>query len=112
MYELLFSSHQPKGFRKHCCNVLFPYTLQQLTDKMKEDYQKAIKEKDAAIALLNDDTQNREYENVVLQAQRDVCHPQLQKCQDTVILGNYVDHARDLGKDIQHCTETYNTCQR
>ena len=32
----------------------------------------AIEEKDAAIALLNDDLKNREYENMVLQVQRDV----------------------------------------
>ena len=39
---------------------------------MKEDHQQAIEENDAAITLLNDDLQNREYENVALQAQRDV----------------------------------------
>ena len=35
MYELLFSIQQPKakGFRKHCCNVLFLDIEQQLTDK-------------------------------------------------------------------------------
>ena len=68
---------------------------------MKEDYQQAIREKDTALALLNHDLQNREYENVALQAQRDVYHAQLQKCQDTIIhlRTHYVDHARDLGKD-------------
>ena len=44
---------------------------------MKEAYQQAIEEKDAALALLNDDLQNREYENVALQAQRDVYKAQL-----------------------------------
>ena len=34
---------------------------------MKEEHQLAIEEKDAAIALLNDDLQNREYENIGLQ---------------------------------------------
>ena len=45
---------------------------------MQEKYRQAIEEKDAAIALLNDDLQNRDnqiqaiqYENVTLQAQRD-----------------------------------------
>ena len=73
MYELLFSSQQPKAkeFRRHCCNVLFPHVQQQLTNKIKEDHQQAIKEKDATITLLNDDLKNREYENVALQAQRD-----------------------------------------
>ena len=35
---------------------------------MKEDQQQAIEEKDTALALLNDDLKNREYENVALQA--------------------------------------------
>ena len=36
MYELLFSSQQPKAkdFRRHCCNVLFPQVRQQLSDKL------------------------------------------------------------------------------
>ena len=40
MYELVFSSLQPKAkdFRKHCCNVLFPHVRQQLTNKMIEDH--------------------------------------------------------------------------
>ena len=35
MYELLFSRQQPKAkaVRKHCCNVLFPHVLQQLSNK-------------------------------------------------------------------------------
>ena len=106
MYELLFSSQQPKAknFRRHCSNVLFPHVRQQLSDKshameiedltshvqaleftneeerqahqqqilrLNEDHQQAIEEKDAALALLNDDPQNHEYENVALKAQRD-----------------------------------------
>ena len=46
---------------------------------MKEEHQQAIEEKDATVALLNDDLKNRDnhmqaiqYENVALQAQRDV----------------------------------------
>ena len=39
---------------------------------MKEDHQQAIEEKDAAGALFNDDLKNCEYENVALQAQKDV----------------------------------------
>ena len=81
MYEIVFSSQQPKAkdFRKQCCNVLFPHVWQQLTSKMKEDHQQAIKEKDAALTLLNDELQNREYENVALQAQKDVYQAELQK---------------------------------
>ena len=78
MYKLLFSSQQPmaKDFRRHCCNVIFRQIRQRLTNKTKEehqpqilrlneDHQQAVEEKDAAL-------KNREYENVALQAQRDV----------------------------------------
>ena len=83
MYELLFSSQQPKAkdFRRHCCNVLFPHVWEQLNDKShameiegltdriqaleftNEAHQQAIEEKYATIALLNDDLKHREYEN-------------------------------------------------
>ena len=105
MYELLFSSQQPKAkdLRRHCCNVLFPHVRQQLSDKShameiedltgriqalegtNEAHQQAIEEKDAVTALINDDLQNREYEHVALQAQRNVYQVQLQRCQDTII---------------------------
>ena len=52
---------------------------QQQILRLNEDHQQAIEEKDAALALLNDDLQNCEYENVALQAQRDVYKDQLQK---------------------------------
>ena len=110
MYDLLFSSQQPKAkdFRRHCCNVLFPHVWQQLTRKMKEDHQQAINEKDAALALLTDDLQDRDnqiqaiqYENAALQAQRDACQTKLQKCHDTIthLKTRYVPHARDPSKD-------------
>ena len=78
---------------------MFPQIRQQLLNKMKKDHQQTIEEKYAALALLNDDLKNSEYENVALQAQRDVY--QLQKCQDTIIhlRTRYVDHARDPRKD-------------
>ena len=60
----------------------------------------ALKEKDAAIALLDDDLQNRKCKNVALQAQRDMYQAQLQRCQDTIthLRTRYVHHARDPGK--------------
>ena len=71
---------------------MFPHVWQQLKNKMKEDHQQAIEEKDATLALLNDDLQNRDNqiqayknENVSLQEQRVVYQAQLQKCQDTII---------------------------
>ena len=60
-----------------------------------------IEEKDSAIALLNDDLQKREYENVALQAQKDVYQAELQKCQDIIthLKTRYIPHVRDSGKD-------------
>ena len=67
-----------------------------------------IEEKDAVIALMNDDLQDRDnqiratkYENVALQAQRDVNQAELQRCQDTIthLREHYVVYARDPGKD-------------
>ena len=51
--------------------------------------------------MLNDDLKNREYENVALQAQRDVYQAELQKCQDIIIhlRTRCVDHAKDPGKN-------------
>ena len=89
------NSQRKKGFRRHCCNVLFSHVRQQLTSKIKEDHQQAIEENDAAVALLNDDLQNREYENVALQAQRDVYQAQVRD----LIINRYVPRAKYLGKD-------------
>ena len=103
MYEIVFSSQQPKGkeFKRHSCNVLFPHVRQQLTIKMKEGHQQAIEKKDAAIALLNDDLQKREYENLALRAQKNVYQAELQKCQGTIthLKTRYVLYVRDPGKD-------------
>ena len=58
-------------------------------------------EKDATIALLNDNLKSREHDNVSLQAQRDVYKDQLQKRQDIIthLKARNVPHAKDLGKD-------------
>ena len=96
MYELVFSTQQPKAkdFRKHCCNVLFPSARKQLTDKIVDDHQQAITDRDNQIQAI-------QYENVALQAQRDVYQTQLQRCEDTItrLRVYYVDHARNPGKD-------------
>ena len=59
MYELVFSSQQQKvkAFRKYCSNQIFPHIRQQLTDKLVEDHQKAIEDRDNRIQAI-------EYENV------------------------------------------------
>ena len=67
-----------------------------------------IKERDAALVLLTDDLQDHDnqiqaikYENVALQAQKDVYQAELQKCQDTIshLETRYVPHAKNPGKD-------------
>lgn len=44
IYELLFSSQQPKAndFGIHYCNFLFPHVQQQIINKMQEDCQQTI----------------------------------------------------------------------
>ena len=97
MYELLFSSQQPKAkeFRKHCYNVMFHHVQQQVTNKMKEEYQQATEEQDNQVQAI-------QYKNVILQAQRDAYQGQLQRSQDQIrglIINRHVRHANDPGKD-------------
>ena len=121
MYELLFSSQQwkAKDFKRHYFIVLFPHVRQQPSDKShameiedltgriqaleftNEAHRQTIEEKDAALAMLNDDLKNRDDDNVALQAQRDVYKDQLQKFEDIIahLRTRYVDHAKDPGKD-------------
>ena len=56
MYELLFSSQQPKAktFRKHCCNVLFPHVWQQLSDKLHATEIKDLSGRLRALEFMND----------------------------------------------------------
>ena len=54
LYETVFSSQQPKAkdFRRHCCNELFPHVQQRFTNKIQEEHQQAIEEKDNQIQAL------------------------------------------------------------
>ena len=53
MYQLVFSSQQPKAksFREHCCNVMFPQIRQQLANKIKAEHQQAITGRDDQIEV-------------------------------------------------------------
>ena len=119
-----------KSFKKSVTADVLPsirktgsYELQALKNELKdkthqEELKKAmtqltlkyaaIKEKDAVFPLLNDvlqapdnQIQAIQYENVVLEAQKDVYQAQLQKWQDIIIHFKtcYVSHARDPSKD-------------
>ena len=80
----------------------------QALDFRNEKHQQATEEKDAVLALLTDDLQDRnneiqaiQYDNVALQRQKDVYQAELQKCQDTIarLRTRHVPHAKNLSKD-------------
>ena len=72
MYELLFSSQQPraKDFRRHCCNVLFPHVRQQLSNKIQEEYQQAITDRDNEIKVL--EFRNEEHQQKISRLNEEV----------------------------------------
>ena len=72
--EMAVRSKKPKAV------ALVKWLSKKGVKKIQKEHQQAIKKKDVAIALLNDDLQNREFENVALQAQRDVYQVELQRC--------------------------------
>ena len=100
---VVVNSRKDKGkvLKKHILNNIVPRGFDERIEKIQEKHRLAIEEKDATIALLNDDLQNREYENMALQAQRDAYQSELQRCQDTIthLKTRYVPHARNPGKD-------------
>ena len=88
--------------------ALVKWPAKKGTEKIQEEHQQAIEEKDAALASLTDHLQGHDnqiktiqYENVALQAQRDRYQAELQICQDTIthLKTRYVPHVRDPGKD-------------
>ena len=100
--EMAVRSKKPKAV------ALVKWLNKKGIEKIQEEHQQVIEEKDAALALLTDDLQSRDnqiqaikYENVALQAQKDVYQAELQRCQDviTYLKTRHVPHARDPGKD-------------
>ena len=76
--EMAVQSKKPKPV------VLVKWLIKKGVKKIEEEHQLDIEEKDAALALINDDLQDRDnqiqviqYENVALQAERDVYQTQL-----------------------------------
>ena len=57
--------------------TLVKWLTKKSVEKIQDEHQQVIEEKDATLALLNDDLKNCEYENVALQVQRDVYQSQL-----------------------------------
>ena len=88
-----------KALKKHILKDFVPRGFDARIEEIQEKHQQAIEEKDATIALLNDELKNCEHD-VALQAQRDVYKDQLQKCQDiTHLRASHVPYAKDPGKD-------------
>ena len=72
MYELLFSSQQPKviDFRRYCCNVLFPHVWQQLTNKGKENHDDDITGRDNQIKVF--EFTNEKHQQKILRLYKDI----------------------------------------
>ena len=90
-----------KALKEHILKDIAPRGFDAKIEEIQEKHRQAIEEKDAALALLNDNLQNHENENVALQAQRDVCQAQLQICQDQIrdlIINRHVPPANNPGK--------------
>ena len=102
MYVIVNSQKDKgKALKEHILKDIVPRGFDARVKEIQEKHRQAIEEKDAAIALLNDDLKNREYDNVALQAQKGVYKDQLQKRQDIIthLRTRYLDHAKDPGKD-------------
>ena len=102
MYVIVKSrKDKGKALKEHIPKGIVPRGFDAKIEEIQEKHRRAIEEKDVALALLNDYLQNRKYEKVALQAQRDLYKDQLQICYDKIthLRIRYVDHAKDPGKD-------------
>ena len=81
-FYVIVISEKDKGkvLKKYILKDIVPRGFDARIKEIQEKNQQTIEEKDAAIVSLNDDLQNREYENVTLKAQKDVYQAKLQKC--------------------------------
>ena len=61
-----------KALKKNILKYIVLCGFDVKIEEIQEKHRQAIEEKDATIALLNDDLKSREHDNVALQAQRDV----------------------------------------
>ena len=69
MYVIVNSrKDKGKALKEHILKDIVPSGFDARIEEIQEKHQRAIEEKDATIALLNDDLKNREYENVRLQS--------------------------------------------
>ena len=66
-----------KALRKHILKDIVVRGFDEKTEEIQEKHRQAIEEKDVTISLLNDDLPKREYEDVTLQAQKDLYQAEL-----------------------------------
>ena len=84
MYELLFSSQQPKvkNFRKHCFNVFFPHVRQQLSHKSHAMEIEDLRSRVQALEFTNEEERQANQQQV-LRLNED--HRQVIEGKDTTI---------------------------
>ena len=102
MYVIVNSwKDKGKARKEHIMKDIIPSGFDARVEEIQERHWQAIEEKVATIVLLNDDLRNCEYENMALQAQRDIYKDQIQKCQDIIthLRTCHVPRAKDPGKD-------------
>ena len=103
MYVIVNSKKgKGKTLKHHILKDFVPRGFDARIEEIQEKHRQDIEQKDAVIPLLNNYLQNREYEKVALQAQRDVYQAQPQKCQDQIrdfIINRHVPRVNDPGKD-------------
>ena len=103
MYVIVNSKKgKGKTLKHHILKDFVPRGFDARVEEIQEKHRQDIEQKDAVIPLLNNYLQNREYEKVALQAQRDVYQAQPQKCQDQIrdfIINRHVPRVNDPGKD-------------
>ena len=103
MYVIVNSKKgKGKTLKHHILKDFVPRGFDARIEEIQEKHRQDIVQKDAVIPLLNNYLQNREYEKVALQAQRDVYQAQPQKCQDQIrdfIINRHVPRVNDPGKD-------------
>ena len=67
-----FPKSKGKTLKEHILKDIVPCGFDVRIDKIQEKHRQAIEKKHTAIALLNDNLQNREYENVALHCDREI----------------------------------------
>ena len=95
MYVIIKSQKDKgKALKKHILKDIVPRQFDAKIEEIQGKHQLVIEEKDAAIALLNDDLKNREYENVGLQGEIRARDQQI-----TALQKRYVGYLSDEDKN-------------